>query len=212
MSASEERQCYHGEEYHLRNISFFAYWVQCKECGTFVCSEHSGYRNPRTAQYNFLLYMLIGIFFYFGFFLILSPIKGGETGILLPYSYAAILLFPPFIVLAFVIRSTIRRFSQQPTAIHTCPKCNGPISTLYHDIFLYFWIFSVHILYLSTVLNEIGIIFYNYWDYGISPSLLFVIILIGLVILIGMLFKIFGGKFMVSYKIPSNFPFSQMGR
>jgi len=200
MSPSEERHCYYGGKYHLRSI-FFAYWVQCKDCGTFVCPEHSGFRNQKTAQYNFLLYMLVGYFFYFGFFLILSPIKGETPGLIMPYLYAGVILFIPFLVLAITIRSVVRRFSQQPGAITQCPKCQGSIKVLYHDIFLYFWIFSIHVLYLSTVLNEIGIIFYNFYLAKVQPSLMFVFLLLGLVILILFLFKRVGSQFMASYKM-----------
>ena len=201
MSSSEERQCSNGEEYHLRDISFFAYWVQCKECGTYICPRHSSYQDKKRTQSLFLVYWIISYIFYFGLFLIFSPIKGGDVGVVASYIFASVLLFIPYLVLLLIIQRNITHF-RKSGAINECPKCQGAINVVYHDIFLYFWLFFIHILYLSTIFNEVGIFFYNfiYSSYGLSISLLLVVLLVCIIIFIIWLFKQVGGQFFSRYK------------
>ncbi|NVM53232.1 MAG: hypothetical protein HWN66_05975 [Candidatus Helarchaeota archaeon] len=200
MTSSEERSCHQCGTYHLRNISFFAYWTQCKACGTYLCPRHSGYQNSRLTQFTFLGYMLISFFYYFGIFLIIAPSIDEGIDLLFSYSLAGLLLFIPFLGLLLIILSAIRRLSKQ-TEIPNCPQCNGLMSVLYHDIFLYFWLFLMHTLYIATISNEIGIIFYKLDIAGFLPSLLLVYILVGVIIPIIWFFKRIGGRFMPRYKM-----------
>ncbi|MHA1648871.1 MAG: hypothetical protein ACTSYB_01665 [Candidatus Helarchaeota archaeon] len=202
MSYSEERNCYHCETYHLKNISFFAYWIQCKECGTYLCPQHSGLRNPRTTQYTFLLYLLVSYLFYFGIFVIFAPIKDPSFNVFIAYFDAIFLLLIPFSIQFLILRIVIRRLGTQQGSVTTCPNCNGTISVIYHDIFLYFWLFLIHVLYISTILNETGIFFYNviYYQKLFTLSLSYVILLIVLIIFIYFIFKSVGGQILNGYK------------
>jgi len=201
MSISEERRCNCGT-YHLRNISFFAYWSQCKACGTYLCPQCSGLQNRRVTQFMFLAYMLVSYIFYFGIFLIIAPITGGTINILSSYLYAGILLFIPFIFLLLIIRSALSRIAKETKEfLFECPQCKGPMGIVYHDIFVYFWLFFIHVLCISTILNEIGIIFYNLSLDYVSVTIFFIIILAGIFILIIWIFKKIGTHFMTSYKM-----------
>ncbi len=191
MTPTEERHCHNCGSFHLRNVSFFSYWTQCKECGTYSCPRCSGYNNARVTQFSFLGYLLITFIIYFGIFLIIAS----------SYLIAAVLLFVPFLFLLLIIRSAIRRLSQMyKGTLPNCPKCQGQMRVVYHDIFLYFWLFLIHVLFIGTIANEVGIIFYKLDDAGVSLGLFLVYLLVGIIIFIIWLFKRIGGRFMISYK------------
>jgi len=201
MVSSEERQCPNCGTFHLRNLSFFAYWTQCKECGTYLCPRCSGYQNPRTTQFTFLAYLLISFLFYFGIFLIIAPLTGGSIQALFSYSLAAILLIIPFFFLLLIIWYVIRRISfQNKGNIPNCPQCNGSMHIVYHDIYLYFWLFLLHTLYIATISNEIGIIFYKLTEHFVVLGIFFVILIIGITFFIIWFFKKIGHRFMADYK------------
>lgn len=197
---TENRNCDQCGTFHLKNISFFAYWVQCKECGLYLCQDHSGLRNSKITQYAFLGYLLISMFYYFGIFIIITPIKDPEFDIVFSYLFAGFLLIIPFIGLLFIIKFMTGRFSHQPGVVTSCPKCNSPVSIIYHDIFLYFWLFLIHVLYIATISNEIGIFFYKVsGEYSLTLG--YVIILIGIIIPIIWFFKQIGGRLLSGYKM-----------
>lgn len=203
MAVSEERRCENCGTFHLKNISFFAYWAQCKQCGLQLCQHCSGLGDRKVTQFVFLTYMLVSYLFYFGIFLIIAPIENTTVNILSSYMFAGILLFVPYFLLLLLLRSVIRRF-QKAGAVTTCPKCNGPMRIITHDIYLYFFLFLIHILYISTLLNETGIYFFNFVNTNplhLSVSLWFIIILVGLIIPIIYLFRQIGGKIMAGYKM-----------
>ncbi len=200
MASSEERHCYYCGAAHLKKIHFFSYWGKCKECGTYLCPEHSGLQNSKITQYMCMVYVLITMFFYFGVFLIIAPMKDLTLSLLFSYSWAALIMFIPFFLLLYGIRSAALRLMQQPDAVHNCPNCNGPISIIYHDIFLYFWIFFIPLLYLATIANEIGIFFYlNFEDYTVSLGYVFNLVI--LVVLIILFFKWIGNRLLSGYKM-----------
>jgi len=198
MASSEERRCDHCGTFHLRNISFFAYWAQCKQCGLTLCQRCSGFGDRRVTQFAFLAYMLVSYILYLGLFLIKGPIEDPSIDILPSYTLATILLFLPFLMLLLMFRSIINRF-QKAGAIAECPKCKGPMRIITHDMYLYFFLFLIHILYISTILNETGIYFYKN-PLHLSINLWFLVILVGLIVSIIFLFKKIGGKILPGYK------------
>ncbi|MHA1266478.1 MAG: hypothetical protein ACTSRS_14685 [Candidatus Helarchaeota archaeon] len=208
MSISEERQCHHCGTFHLRNISFFAYWVQCEKCGIALCPRCSGYHNPRTSQFAFLVYMVISFLFYIGIILILGPIISSGKGLTIlnnSYFLAALLFIPPFFGLILIIHSihnTLKR--QSESVLKNCPVCGAALVFNFHDIFLYFWLFLIHILYITTILNETGIFFYRTFpEFGVPAFTLttfFLILLIGSLFFIIFFFKRVGQYFLTQYK------------
>jgi len=202
MASSEERRCDHCGTFHLRNISFFAYWAQCKQCGLSLCQRCSGFGDRKVTQFAFLAYMLVSYILYLGIFLIKGPIEDPSIDILSSYTLASILLFLPFFMLLLMFRSEINRF-QKAGAIAECPRCKGPMRIITHDMYLYFFLFLIHILYISTILNEMGIYFYTYANENplhLSINLWFLVILVGLIVSIIFLFKKIGGKVLPGYK------------
>ncbi|NVM29687.1 MAG: hypothetical protein HWN65_12665 [Candidatus Helarchaeota archaeon] len=208
MASTEERHCHHCGAFHLRNVSFFAYWTQCEECGTYLCPRCSGYHDRRLTQYAFLAYMLISFIFYLGAILIIGPLLKGESGsvnFLFTYSFAGILFIIPFIALILIVRSIIRRLTKQNDITPLkCPECNGSLRVIYHDLFLYFWLFLIHILFIVTVLNETGIFFNTAFPPYESPvfsiSIFYVFLLVGLFIFIIWFYKRIGRYFFPNYK------------
>jgi hypothetical protein len=202
MATTEERRCDNCGTFHLRDLSFFAYWAQCKQCGLSLCQRCSGLGDRRVTQYTFLAYMFVSYLYYFGIFLIIAPIKDSGIDILSSYMFAGILLFIPFFLLLLTLRSVISRV-QKGSAIKACPKCSGPMRIITHDIYLYFFLFLIHILYISTLLNETGIYFFIYANDNplhLSISFWFLIILVGLIVSIIYSFKKIGGKVLAGYK------------
>ncbi|MDD1778493.1 MAG: hypothetical protein LUQ65_10030, partial [Candidatus Helarchaeota archaeon] len=199
MASSEERRCDHCGTFHLRNISFFAYWAQCKQCGLSLCQRCSGYGDRKVTQFAFLAYMLVSYILYLGLFLIKGPIEDPSINILSSYTLASILLFLPFLMLLLILRSIVNRF-QKAGAITACPKCNGPMQVITHDMYLYFFLFLIHILYISTILNETGIYLYKN-PLLLSINLWFLVVLVGLIVSIIFLFKKIGGTILPGYKM-----------
>ncbi|TFG05054.1 MAG: hypothetical protein EU536_03125 [Promethearchaeota archaeon] len=207
MVSVEVRDCHNCGQFHLRNISFFAYWLQCPKCNTYYCPRCSGYHNPRTSQFAFLAYLLISLIFYLGVILILGPIvpsSGGTVDFVGSYTMAGLIFFPAFIVLNLIIWSVIRKLKKQNaiTSI-ACPTCQTQMRLLYHDFFLYFWLFFIHVLYITTILNETGIFFYRIFEAGppvFTLTINFLFILSGVLIFIIWFFKRTGKYFLPGYK------------